>query len=88
MSRRLTVLINRQVVVGADLEGDVEVPEALIELANSMIRIRNGEGQELKFNDSKRLVLTSCQADRDGDCFNAQCPQLKDRQSHCPLDNS
>ena len=54
MGRRLTVLINRRVVIGADLEGDVELPEALIELANSMISIRNGGEQELKFNDSQK----------------------------------
>ncbi len=40
---------------------------------------------------SKRLrsrgVLAECVAERDGDCNHVDCPQLKDRQPHCPLDN-
>lgn len=32
--------------------------------------------------------LTECVAERDGDCNHEACPQLKDRQSHCPLDNA
>lgn len=35
--------------------------------------------------------LTRCAAGRDGDCINAQCPQLRDGEPHatgrhCPLD--
>lgn len=30
--------------------------------------------------------LTHCAGERDGDCNDARCPQLKNRMSHCPLD--
>jgi hypothetical protein len=33
-------------------------------------------------------ALTECVAERDGDCNHDACPQLKDRQPHCPLDNA
>lgn len=35
-----------------------------------------------------RAALTECVAERDGDCNHEGCPQLKDRQPHCPLDNA
>jgi hypothetical protein len=36
-------------------------------------------------------LLKDCQADRDGDCYHAACPQLRDGEPnksrrHCPLD--
>ena len=39
----------------------------------------------------KCAPLTSCAADRDGECVHAQCPQLRDNEPratgrHCPLD--
>jgi hypothetical protein len=38
-------------------------------------------------------ILKSCKADRDGDCYHAACPQLRDGEPnksrrHCPLDQS
>jgi hypothetical protein len=35
-----------------------------------------------------KTALTECVAERDGDCNHEACPQLKDRQPHCPLDNA
>jgi len=32
--------------------------------------------------------LVECVGQRDGDCDDPRCPQLKNRQSHCPLDTA
>ena len=48
----------------------------------------DGESAERSKRLSKRAALTECVAERDGDCNDEACPQLKDRQPHCPLDNA
>lgn len=40
---------------------------------------------------AKRSPLTSCAADRDGECHHPDCPQIRDGEPeksdrHCPLD--
>ena len=34
----------------------------------------------------KHKPLTECVAQKDGDCNHKDCPQLTNRQPHCPLD--
>lgn len=41
---------------------------------------------EVECDDPASTALTECAAERDGDCNHADCPQLANRQSHCPLD--
>lgn len=38
----------------------------------------------LAWNEANPL---RCQAQKDGECFWKDCPQLKKRRSHCPLDD-
>jgi len=52
---RIRVFLGNQEIVGADLEPNAEVPEALIELGRSMIELREGRLKPLVFNDSKKL---------------------------------
>lgn len=51
---------------------------------------REGQGGMRLIEDRSDLggFLMKCAAERDGDCNHVDCPQLKDRQPHCPLDNT
>ena len=53
---RINIFIDKEHYLGASLEEDADIAEALIELGESIKRVQNGETRELKFNDSKRFV--------------------------------
>ncbi|WP_375184050.1 hypothetical protein [Aquabacterium sp.] len=62
-------------LVGFSVRGGYEIPDVIAKVAELV----------------DAVPLASCQADRDGDCIHAKCPQLADGEPratgrHCPLD--
>ncbi len=72
-------------------EGGDELPsepllDAMLEQERRYPPSKAPEGEQAD-EHKPHLGPNRCHADRDGDCSWKQCPQLRDRKSHCPLDH-